>query len=207
METSAKKLVHRIQCMLGQVVGGGFLRGNITEGEVVKMNSGARHLTAIHKHLILHDSGSMNESTLMATMRRDHQAGARLFVVDYLQLLQSRGETDTERATSASKCLKHMACELDCPVITISSLSRQNASQKPRKPVMSDLRQSGQIEFDADKVWLLWCGDVTAEVREVELGVAKSKDGELGDVNLTFFAGEFRMESASRVFDSDVPKD
>lgn len=204
METSAKKIVHRLQSMLGQVEGGRFMRGVPSESDFEKMTVGFSGVRRIADNLLIHDSGALTESQLLSTARQDYQAGTRLFVLDYLQLLRSKGDSETERVSNASKTAKGLAAELDVPVIVVSSLRRQELG-KPRKPTMSDLRQSGQIEYDADKILLLHCEDIEPPVRSVECNVAKNKDGALGVVEFTFFAGQFRIESTSQSGDEDIP--
>jgi replicative DNA helicase len=194
LETSSKKLVHRLQCQLGQVDGGGFLRGEIMEGEMKKMMVGVSKLKAIRDNLMLHDDGGLDEPAFAASARRDYHDGARLFMLDYLQLLNTEGNGDTERVSNASKCCKRVAKELDCPLLVVSSLSR---FKEDRRPCLADLRQSGQIEYDADKVLLLSCDDRTGKIRDVECDVAKNKDGETGSVWFTLFADQFRIEQAA----------
>lgn len=203
METSAKKLVHRMHSLVGHVEGGRFLRGQVDDDDFQKMTEGIIGVRSVADNLIIHDRGAMTEGQLLSTCRKDYQEGARLFVLDYLQLLKAHGDTDTERATSASKCCKGLAAELNCPVIAVASLRRQEVGKR-RRPLMSDLRQSGQIEYDADKIMLLYCEDVTVPVRKVECNIAKNKDGALGTVGLTMFAGQFRMESEAQDDEPDA---
>lgn len=205
METSAKKLVHRLHSLAGQVEGGKFLRGQVEDSDFEEMSRGVVNVREISENLLIHDSGAMSEGKLLSICRKDYQEGSRLFIVDYLQLLQARGDSETEKTTNASKCLKGLAAELNCPVIAIASLRRQEVG-KVRRPQMSDLRQSGQIEYDAEKIMLLYCEDVTVPIREVECNIAKNKDGPLDTVKLTMFSGQFRMETASAVSDEDVPR-
>lgn len=209
LETSAEKLVHRYNCMAGKVDGGPFLRGEPTEKDIEKMTIGQRLILAQNDRLIIHDHG-MTTGQWAAQCRKDYQRGARVFGLDMLQLLESDAETEQQKVINASKCVKAVAKELDSPVICISSLSRAGEEKgkkdkKPRKPVCSDLKHSSQIESDADKIYLLWCGDLTAAIRTVECNIAKNKDGELGLVEFTMFAGQFRMTDSSPVDDSDVP--
>lgn len=199
VETSAKKLVHRWQCMLGRVAGAGFNEGRVSEDEVRKMADGQSKLGLIRDRLIVHDD-PLSVGQLVAKARADWKRGARLFVLDYLQLLEAPGDGETERITNASKACKRIAQELDVPFIVISSLSRMEKGAK-RRPKISDLRGSGQIDFDANRVILLSC-ESDDDVRTVTVEVAKNKDGGKATgtraVELTFFAPEFRMEDAAR---------
>lgn len=203
LETSIEKLVHRFQCCLGRANGSGFRNGQVTEEDIRNMTIGAGKLTGLKDKLLLYNK-PLTDLTLASQARDDYQRGARLFILDYLQLMGATGDGDTERATAASKAIKRVAQELNCPFIVISSLRRPDAKAPNREPSMSDLRQSGQIEFDADKMLLLSCkgDDAEADIREVTCHVAKNKDGPLGDLSLTLFAQQFRFESAAM----DVPE-
>ena len=193
LETSAKKLAHRIQCLLAPVDGGGFRRGQVSEAETAGMMRGVDALAKCRHNLLIYDC-PMTDAGLAAAARADWQRGARLFVVDYLQLVEAKGDGAVERTTNASKALKRMAQELDCPVLVVSSLNRKTEG----KPTIANLRESGQIDFDADKIWLLSTdGTEDDDVREVCCDVAKNKDGPKGDVSLTLFAAQFRFESAA----------
>jgi replicative DNA helicase len=201
LETSAKSLVHRIHCILGQVDGAAFLKGTALQGHFEKMSLGVNRTAAIRTRLMLHDT-AMTDGQLFAAARQDYQAGARLFIVDYLQLLQTRGKDEFERVTNASKALKNLAKELNCPVIAVSSLSRPN---EDRKPVLRDLRQSGQIDYDVNKALLLYCKDSTTDIHDVDCIIAKNKDGETGEVRFTFLASQFRFELRSPIDDDNIP--
>lgn len=203
LETSAEKLVHRYNCICGRVEGGRFLRGEPSERDFTKMTAGIGRMMKLDHMFIINDDPA-DDGQLRARCRQDYAAGARLFVVDYLQLIAVDSDSETERVTKASMCIKGIAKELNCPVIVMAALSRADKKAKPRRPILADLKQSSQIEYDADKVYLLHT-DPTSNLRTVNCNVAKNKDGETGDVELTMFAAEFRFESASKIDDADVP--
>jgi replicative DNA helicase len=207
LETSASKLVHRLQCYAGKVDSSGFLRGQATESEMHKMIRAVSMVSAQKERLIISDE-AMTDTQLVASCRQDYQNGARLFVIDMLQNIQAKGDSDFAIVTAASKCVKNIAKELNVPVIVTSALSRMETdkSGKVRRPSMHDLRQSGQIESDADKIVLLHCPEREGDLRQVTGIIAKNKDGPLGDVNFTFFANQFRMESA-QVGDNPEPRE
>ena len=200
METSARKLVHRLHCMAANVDGGGFLRGGAGEREFQQMVVGVSAVGKVRQNLLIHDT-TLTDGQLAAICRQDYQQGARLFVVDMLQNIQARGDKEFEMVTAASRCIKNIAKELDVPVIVTSALNRLDSDKtgKVRRPTMHDLRQSGQIESDADKIVLLHCPAEEREkdIRAVTADVAKNKDGPLGTIALTLFASQFRFESAS----------
>ena len=197
LETSATKMVHRLHCYAGKVDSSGFLRGQATELEMQKMVV-AVDLVAKQRDRILISDEAMTDAKLLASCRQDYQKGARLFVVDMLQNIQAKGDSEFAIVTNASKCLKNIAKELNVPVIGVSSLSRMETdkSGKVRRPTMHDVRQSGQIESDADKMILLHAPEREGDLRQVTGIIAKNKDGPLGDVAFTFFSNQFRFESA-----------
>src|SRR5260221_10564036 len=148
------------------------------------------------------------------------QHGVKLFVVDYLQLLHSTArrsqENRQQEISDISSGLKALAKELKEPVLVLSQLNREMERDKNRKPRLSDLRESGAIEQDADLVGLLYkpsAGDdddaPAPEEQDglpVNLLIAKQRNGPTGDVNLTFLKSYTRFESAAKVSDEDVPR-
>ena len=147
------------------------------------------------------------------------QYGIKLFVVDYLQLLHStsrRAENRQQEIADISSGLKALAKELMVPVVVLSQLNREIEREKGRPPRLSDLRESGAIEQDADVVGLLYKpkasgddedggGAVEEDAVPVNLLIAKQRNGPTGDVNLMFLKSYTRFESAAKVSDEDVP--
>ena len=149
-------------------------------------------------------------------MAQQHEV--KLFVIDYLQLLHStarRAENRQQEIADISNGVKSLAKELNVPVIILSQLNRELEKDKNRKPRLSDLRESGAIEQDADIVGLLYKADSEDEEeagsdpeREgiaVNLLIAKQRNGPTGDVHLTFLKGFTRYESAAKVSAQDIP--
>ncbi len=144
------------------------------------------------------------------------QYGVKLFIVDYLQLLHStarRAENRQQEIADISSGIKALAKELSVPVVVLSQLNRELEREKNRKPRLSDLRESGAIEQDADVVGLLYkpssddddSGDAQEDAVPVNLLIAKQRNGPTGDVNLTFLKSYTRFESAAKVSDDDLP--
>src|SRR5215472_934247 len=148
------------------------------------------------------------------------QYGIKLFVIDYLQLLHStsrRAENRQQEIADISNGIKALAKELSVPVIVLSQLNRELEKDKNRKPRMSDLRESGAIEQDADLIGLLYKpssgdddegsggGGEEQDAVAVNLLIAKQRNGPTGDVNLTFLKSYTRFENAAKVSDEDVP--
>ena len=143
----------------------------------------------------------------------------KLFVIDYLQLLHStarRAENRQQEIADISNGVKALAKELKVPVIVLSQLNRELEKDKNRKPRLSDLRESGAIEQDADLVGLLYkpsSGEDDEVARPggrgmpVNLLIAKQRNGPTGDVNLTFLKSYTRFESAAKISGDDIPAD
>jgi replicative DNA helicase len=146
------------------------------------------------------------------------QHGIKLLVVDYLQLLHSTGrraqDNRQQEIAEISSGIKALAKELRIPVIVLSQLNRELEKDKNRKPRLSDLRESGAIEQDADLVGLLYKpssdedegSGAEADGLPVNLLIAKQRNGPTGDVNLTLLKSYTRFESAAKVSDDAVPE-
>ena len=197
LETSSKKLVHRWQCLGGHVDGSAFTEGRASEDDFMHMTAGVRAMSAAKKFIHLRDD-VYDETGLQAACRQMYQAGCRMFGLDYLQLLKMFGDNEYAQVTAASKCVKRLAKELNVPFIAISSLNRGDKKSPEKKPTMADLRGSGNLEFDSDKIVLLHCEDRVAPIRTVEYNLAKNKDGNVGRRILTMFASQFRFETCAQ---------
>src|SRR5687768_8560211 len=147
-----------------------------------------------------------------------YRSDEELFVIDYLQLLNStsrRAENRQQEIADISNGIKALAKELEVPVVVLSQLNRELEKDKNRKPRLSDLRESGSIEQDADLVCLLYKNtkesdddDGAAQPQDavpINLLIAKQRNGPTGDVCLTFLKSITRFESAAKVSDEDVP--
>jgi len=145
------------------------------------------------------------------------QYGIKLIVIDYLQLLHSTSrramDNRQQEVSEISSGIKALAKELKVPVIVLCQLNREMEREKNRKPRLSDLRESGAIEQDADLVGLLYKvaqdedaeGTVESEGLPVNLLIAKQRNGPTGDIPLTFLKAYTRFEPAARISDEDVP--
>jgi replicative DNA helicase len=191
--------------------------GFLAERDFPKLTGAAGKLAG--SPLFIDDSSGLSILQLRAKARRMHQQyQIKLFVIDYLQLLHStarRAENRQQEIADISSGIKALAKELNVPIIVLSQLNRELEREKNRKPRMSDLRESGSIEQDADLVGLLYkpnaddeenaAGPVNEEAVMVNLLIAKQRNGPTGDVNLTFLRSYTRFESAAKVSDDDVP--
>jgi replicative DNA helicase len=217
LEMTSESLVLRMLCSRSRVNLRNVRDGFLAERDFPKLTGAAGKLA--NAPLFIDDSSGLSILQLRAKARRMFQQyGIKLFVVDYLQLLHStarRAENRQQEIADISSGIKSLAKELEVPVIVLSQLNRELEREKNRKPRLSDLRESGAIEQDADLVGLLYkpnAGDdesgpaVEEEAAPVNLLIAKQRNGPTGDVNLTFLKSYTRFESAARVSDEDVPK-
>ena len=219
LEMSAESLVLRMMCSIARVNLRSIREGFMSESDFPKLTSAAGRLA--NSPLFIDDSAGLSILQLRARARRLHQQhGVKLFVVDYLQLLHSTArrsqENRQQEIADISSGIKALAKELKVPVLVLSQLNRELEKDKSRKPRLSDLRESGAIEQDADVVGLLYkpsAGDdedgVATEEADglpVNLLIAKQRNGPTGDVNLTFLKSYTRFESAAKVSDEDIPE-
>ena len=217
LEMSAESLILRMLCSIARVNLRSIREGFMSESDFPKLTSAAGKLAK--SKLLIDDSAGLSILDLRARARRMHQQhGVKLFVIDYLQLLHStaRRSQDNRQQEIAdiSSGIKALAKELKVPVIVLAQLNRELEKDKSRKPRLSDLRESGSIEQDADLVGLLYkpsvedeesSGGGDSDSRPVNLLIAKQRNGPTGDVNLTFLNSITRFESAAKVSDEDVP--
>ena len=218
LEMSAESLILRMLCSIARVNLRSIREGFMHETDFPKLTSAAGKLAK--SKLLIDDSAGLSILDLRARARRMHQQhGVKLFVIDYLQLLHStaRRSQDNRQQEIAdiSSGIKALAKELNVPVIVLAQLNRELEKDKSRKPRLSDLRESGAIEQDADLVGLLYkpsSGDEEdgapadeADGLPVNLLVAKQRNGPTGDVNLTFLKSYTRFENAAKVSDEDIP--
>jgi replicative DNA helicase len=216
LEMTSESLVLRMLCSRSRVNLRNVREGFLAERDFPKLTGAAGKLASAP--LFIDDSSALSILQLRAKARRmSQQYGIKLFVIDYLQLLHStarRAENRQQEIADISSGIKSLAKELNVPVIVLSQLNRELEREKNRKPRLSDLRESGAIEQDADVVGLLYTpssddddsgGAAEQDAMPVNLLIAKQRNGPTGDVNLTFLKSYTRFESASKVSDEDVP--
>ena len=218
LEMSAESLMLRMMCSLARVNMRHIRDGFMSEADFPKLHHAAGRLSG--SKLFIDDSAGLSILQLRARARRmAQQHGIKLFVIDYLQLLNSTArraqDNRQQEIADISSGIKALAKELNVPIIVLAQLNREIEKDKNRKPRMSDLRESGSIEQDADLVGLLYkpnAGDdedgaVTEEGDglPVSLVIAKQRNGPTGDIHLTFLKPYTRFESAAKFSDTDVP--
>jgi replicative DNA helicase len=219
LEMSSSSLVLRMLCSRSRVNLRNVREGFLAERDFPKLTGAAGKLAAAP--LFIDDTSGLSILQLRAGARRMHQQHkVKLFVIDYLQLLHStsaRAENRQQEIADISAGLKGLAKELDVPVIVLSQLNREpEKRERGAEPRLSDLRESGSIEQDADLVGLLYRpgkGDddesggsqAEEEALPVNLLIAKQRNGPTGEVRLTFLKPYTRFESLAKVSDEDVP--
>lgn len=169
-----------------------LMKGNISGDQWSKLAQGAERLSGMN--IYLDDTAGITVPQMKAKLRRLKRPG--LVIIDYLQLMNSnrRIENRVNEISEITRQLKLMAKELDVPIITLSQLSRAVESRNDKRPLLSDLRESGSIEQDADIVMFLYRNsyyDKTDPNKNLcECIIAKNRHGETGTINLGWF-GEY----------------
>ena len=190
---SGKELLHRLACSRARVDGALLNEGKATERDIKALTVANGKIAKAPLHIC--DTGSLTAAQLTARARRMVQRhGIKILFVDYLGLLRSgeKGRSRYEETTLVSNSLKALAKELNLPVIVLAQLNRDN-DREGRAPRLSDLRDSGAIEQDADIVGLLH----RDENQLVSVILAKQRAGRTGKVDLIFNRAYTRFENRS----------
>jgi replicative DNA helicase len=172
-----------------------------TPPEIQRCSTAAGRLARLPIHI--DDSPSLSVNAIRARARRwQRRHGVRLIVIDYLQLVTSDGRDRREAVDAISRGLKSLAKELRLPVVVLAQLNRDVERENNRRPRLSDLRESGQIEQDADVVGMLYKADPDLApdepVMPINLDICKHRNGPLGTVRLVFFREHTRFESVAK---------
>lgn len=203
LEMTPVQLVQRmIQCESGVSI---HKAGSLSAHDFVRLTDAAAHVASLP--IVIDGDSSLTISGLSSIARSHHaNGGVGMIIVDYIQLMQTErrrsNENREQEVASISRGLKALAKELNIPVVGLAQLNRESEKAE-RAPMMSDLRESGQIEADASFIWILYSMSKGEEgspkpIRRIELRVAKARNGPRGfDVPLTFFGTIFRFESAA----------
>ena len=145
-------------------------------------------------NIFIDDTPGIKISEIRSKCRRlKIEKGLDLILIDYLQLMEGEGKNENRQQEIAkiSRSLKILAKELDCPVVALSQLSRSPELRKDHRPILSDLRESGSIEQDADIVMFLYRDEYyhdDSEKKNIgEVIIAKNRHGETGNVELVWF--------------------
>lgn len=202
MEMPADQLALRMLSSLGRIEMQRVRTGKLQDEDWPRLTSALNLMS--NAKLFIDDSAGLSPTEMRARVRRlKREHGLGLIIVDYLQLMQVPGfkENRTAEISEISRSLKGMAKELDVPVVALSQLNRSLEQRPNKRPVMSDLRESGAIEQDADIIVFIYRDEVYNEdspdkgVAEIIIG--KQRNGPIGSLKLTFLGKYTRFESFS----------
>ncbi len=200
MEMPAEQLVMRMLSSLGRIDQQKIRTGKLDDGDWPRLTSTMNILS--NAPLFIDDTPALTPAELRARARRlkrEHEVG--LIVVDYLQLMQVPGhkENRTSEISEISRSLKALAKELKLPVLALSQLNRSLEQRSDKRPVMSDLRESGAIEQDADLIVFIYRDEVynpeSPDKGMAEIIIGKQRNGPIGMVPLTFHGSYTRFDN------------
>ncbi len=211
MEMGASQLAVRIVGSIGRIDQSHLRSGRLTDEEWPRLTEAIERLRGVSLHI--DEQPALKPSELRSSARRlARQYGGRLglIVVDYLQLMSGSHGSEENRATElgeVSRGLKALAKELQCPVLALSQLNRGVEQRTDKRPMMSDLRESGAIEQDADVIMFIYRDDYyNKESREpgvAEIIIGKQRNGPTGVVKLTFVKPLTRFENLAAGSEDD----
>ncbi|MBS1149410.1 MAG: dnaB, partial [Myxococcaceae bacterium] len=212
LEMPSVQLVTRLLATAARVDMKKLRGGRLSQTDMEKITETANELFSLK--LFVDDSGALSSFDLRAKARRlkAKEPTLSLLVIDYLQLMHQKGKVESRQleVSEISRALKQLAKELNLPVIALSQLNRKVEERKGGKPMLSDLRESGAIEQDADVVMFIHREDEGEDGEggggggsfkttiPVELIIAKQRNGPIGSVDLLFLSEYTRFESKAR---------
>jgi replicative DNA helicase len=205
MEMGAAQLAVRVVGSIGRIDQTHLRTGKLSDEEWPRLTEAIEKLRTVSLHI--DESAGLNSSELRANARRLARKCGKLglIVVDYLQLMSGsggggNGENRATELGEISRGLKMLAKELQCPVIALSQLNRSVETRTDKRPMMSDLRESGAIEQDADIIMFIYRDDyytkeLSKEPGVAEVIIAKQRNGPTGTVKLAFLKPITKFES------------
>jgi replicative DNA helicase len=202
LEMSKESLLTRMLCATARVDSQKFRAGYLSQEERRKLNHALHEL--VEAPLYIDDTAGLHLMDMHAKLRRlKAERDVKVVIVDYLQLMTGRGrfENRNQEVSALSRGMKLLAKELNVPMLVLSQLSRAVENrQGDHRPQLSDLRESGSIEQDADLVGFIFREEVYRREREdlrglAELIIAKQRNGPIGTVNLVFLHAQTKFEN------------
>ncbi len=191
LEMSREQLVNRLFSLESKVDSQHIRTGNLTDAEWEKLIESAGIIG--QSKLIIDDTPGITISELRSKCRKYKlEHGLQMIIIDYLQLMSGSGRTDSrqQEISDISRSLKALARELSVPVLALSQLSRAVEQRPDHRPMLSDLRESGAIEQDADVVMFIYRDDYYNKDTELkgvaEIIIAKQRNGPIGTINLAW---------------------
>jgi replicative DNA helicase len=204
MEMGATQLAMRMVCSVGRLDQQRVRTGQLVDDDWPRLTNAIQKMQ--DSQLYIDETPGLNALELRSRARKlSRQCGQLgLVIVDYLQLMSSASASGENRATEISeisRSLKGLAKELQCPVIALSQLNRSLEQRPNKRPVMSDLRESGAIEQDADVIIFIYRDEVynpdSPEKGTAEIIIGKQRNGPIGTVRLTFLGKYTKFENYS----------
>jgi len=189
LEMTAEQLMDRSLSSLGRINFSRIRTGKLEDYEWPKLTIASTRLAGFN--LYIDDTPGISVNDARSTARRvSRKSKLKLIVVDYLQLMAGKGENRTQQITEISAGLKALAKENECPVIALSQLNRSVETRKDKRPMMSDLRESGAIEQDADVIAFVYRDEYYNKDTEhkgiAEINFAKQRNGPVGVEYMSF---------------------
>ncbi|AZV45629.1 replicative DNA helicase [Peribacillus asahii] len=212
LEMGAEQLVMRMLCAEGNINAQNLRTGALTDEDWRKLTMAMGSLS--NAGIYIDDTPGVRIGEIRSKCRRLKQEnGLGMILIDYLQLIQGNGRSGENRqqeVSEISRSLKALARELEVPVIALSQLSRGVEQRQDKRPMMSDIRESGSIEQDADIVAFLYRDDYYDKESEnkniIEIIIAKQRNGPVGTVSLAFVKEYNKFVNLERRFDdSNMP--
>ncbi|MCR4649035.1 MAG: replicative DNA helicase [Lachnospiraceae bacterium] len=186
LEMSKEQLVNRLLAQESHVDSQKLRTGNLADNEWASLIEGAE--TVGKSYLVIDDTPGISVPELRSKCRKQKlERGLDMIIIDYLQLMSGSGKSESRQneVSEISRSLKAIARELGVPIIALSQLSRKVEERADHRPQLSDLRESGAIEQDADVVMFIDRErQETADVNKATIIIAKQRNGPIGDVNL-----------------------
>lgn len=204
LEMSKSQLVQRMLCSEARIDSHNLRKGRLAEADWAPLSMAAGRLASAP--IFIDDSAGISGLEIRAKARRlKAQCNLGLVIIDYLQLMQTAGRVENrqQEISEISRSLKGLARELNVPVVAVSQLSRAVEQREERRPRLSDLRESGAIEQDADLVIFIYREEYYKPKTEKkgisEIIISKQRNGPTGKVDLTFIKEYAKFENLSRI--------
>src|SRR5688500_7314392 len=206
MEMASTQLAMRMIGSVGRLDQHRMRNGNLEDEDWERLTMALGRLN--EAPIFIDEGAGLSSFDVRARARRLHRQCGKLglIVIDYLQLMSApagrQGENRATEISEISRSLKALAKELDVPVIALSQLNRSVETRPDKRPVMSDLRESGAIEQDADLILFIYRDDVynpeTQDKGIAEIIIGKQRNGPIGKIDLTFLGEYTRFESYAK---------
>ena len=202
MEMPAEQIVLRMFASMGRVPLNDIRTGKIREEDWPRIGMAVKAFG--ESKIFIDDTAALSPTEMRAKARRLHREHGSIgcIVIDYIQLMQSGAKSDNRAAevSEISRSLKALAKELECPVIALSQLNRSLEQRPNKRPIMSDLRESGAIEQDADVIMFIYRDEVYNPDEQdnkgrAEVIIGKQRQGAIGKVDLTFTGKYTRFDN------------